>query len=202
MGLIIALIIIGLIAIFSILQYNGLVRLRNGTENAWSQIDVQLRRRYDLIPNLVNTVKGYAEHERETFEAVTQARTAAMAGQTVGEQAQNEDLLSGALKSLFAVAEAYPDLKANENFLQLQEELVSTESRIAFARQHYNDSVLGYNNKIETFPSNVIAGAFKFKQAEFFETEDEATGPVELTFNGAASSGPSFPQHFPSLVCR
>ena len=176
MGLIIALIIIGLIAIFSILQYNGLVRLRNGTENAWSQIDVQLRRRYDLIPNLVNTVKGYAEHERETFEAVTQARTAAMAGQTVGEQAQNEDLLSG------AVAEAYPDLKANENFLQLQEELVSTESRIAFARQHYNDSVLGYNNKIETFPSNVIAGAFKFKQAEFFETEDEATGPVEVNF--------------------
>ena len=182
MGLIIALIVIGLIAIFSILQYNGLVRLRNGTENAWSQIDVQLRRRYDLIPNLVNTVKGYAEHERETFEAVTQARTAAMAGQTVGEQAQNEDLLSGALKSLFAVAEAYPDLKANENFLQLQEELVSTESRIAFARQHYNDSVLGYNNKIETFPSNAIAGAFKFKQAEFFETEDEATGPVEVNF--------------------
>ena len=182
MGLIIALIIIGLLAIFFILQYNGLVRLRNGTENAWSQIDVQLRRRYDLIPNLVNTVKGYAEHERETFEAVTQARTAAMAGQTVGEQAQNEDLLSGALKSLFAVAEAYPDLKANENFLQLQEELVSTESRIAFARQHYNDSVLGYNNKIETFPSNLIAGAFKFKQAEFFETEDEAPGPVEVNF--------------------
>ena len=171
-----------MIAIFSILQYNGLVRLRNGTENAWSQIDVQLRRRYDLIPNLVNTVKGYAEHERETFEAVTQARTAAMAGQTVGEQAQNEDLLSGALKSLFAVAEAYPDLKANENFLQLQEELVSTESRIAFARQHYDDSVLGYNNKIETFPSDVRAGAFKFKQAGFFETEDEATGPVEVNF--------------------
>ena len=182
MGLIIALIIIGLLAIFFILQYHGLVRLRNGTENAWSQIDVQLRRRYALIQNLVNSVKGYEEHERETFEAVTQARTAAMAGQTVGEQAQNEDLLSGALKSLFAVAEAYPDLKANENFLQLQEELVSTESRIAFARQHYNDSVLGYNNKIETFPSNLIAGAFKFKQAEFFETEDEAKGPVEVNF--------------------
>ncbi|MBT94647.1 MAG: hypothetical protein CL431_01595 [Acidimicrobiaceae bacterium] len=182
MGLIIVLIIVGLLVIFSILQYNGLVRSRNGTENAWSQIDVQLRRRYDLIPNLVNTVKGYAEHERETFEAVTQARTAAMAGQTVGEQAQNENMLSGALKSLFAVAEAYPDLKANENFLQLQEELVSTESRIAFARQHYNDTVLGYNNKIETFPSNLIAGTFKFEQAEFFETEDEATGPVEVNF--------------------
>ena len=130
MGLIIALIVIGLLVIFSILQYNGLVRLRNGTENAWSQIDVQLRRRYDLIPNLVNTVKGYAEHERETFEAVTLARTAAMAGQTVGEQAQNEDMLSGALKSLFAVAEAYPDLKANENFLQLQEELLLLGSLI------------------------------------------------------------------------
>ncbi len=182
MVLIIILIIVVLLLLTLWLQYNGLVRLRNGTKNAWSQIDVQLRRRYDLIPNLVETVKGYAEHEKETFEAVVQARSAAMAGQTVGEQAQNENVLTGALKSLFAVAEAYPDLKANENFLQLQEELVSTESRIAFARQHYNDSVLGYNNKIETFPSNIVAGSFKFEQGEFFEAEDEATGPVEVNF--------------------
>jgi len=182
MALIIVLIVVVLLLLFLIMQYNGLVRLRNGTENAWSQIDVQLRRRYDLIPNLVETVKGYAEHERETLEAVVEARNAAMAGQSIGEQAQNENLLSGALKSLFALSEAYPDLKANENFLQLQEELVSTESRIAFARQHYNDSVLGYNNKIETFPSNVVAGTFNFKQAEFFEAEDEAQGPVEVNF--------------------
>ena len=182
MVLIIILIIVVLLLLTLWLQYNGLVRLRNGTKNAWSQIDVQLRRRYDLIPNLVETVKGYAEHEKETCEAVVQARSAAMAGRTVGEHAQHENVLTGALKSLFAVAEAYPDLKANENFLQLQEELVSTESRIAFARQHYNDSVLGYNNKIETFPSNIVAGSFKFEQAEFFEAEDEATGPVEVNF--------------------
>ncbi|HJM28489.1 MAG TPA: LemA family protein [Acidimicrobiales bacterium] len=182
MVLIIILVVVALLLLTLWLQYNGLVRLRNGTKNAWSQIDVQLRRRYDLIPNLVETVKGYAEHERETLEAVVEARNAAMAGQTIGEQAQNENMLSGALKSLFALSEAYPDLKANENFLQLQEELVSTESRIAFARQHYNDSVLGYNNKIETFPSNIVAGSFNFKQAEFFETEGEAQDPVEVTF--------------------
>jgi len=182
MVLIIILVVVALLLLTLWLQYNGLVRLRNGTKNAWSQIDVQLRRRYDLIPNLVETVKGYAEHERETLEAVVEARNAAMAGQTIGEQAQNENMLSGALKSLFALSEAYPDLKANENFLQLQEELVSTESRIAFARQHYNDSVLGYNNKIETFPSNIVAGTFNFKQAEFFETEGEAQDPVEVTF--------------------
>ncbi len=183
MVLIIILIIVVLLLLFLVMQYNGLVRAKNGTENAWSQIDVQLRRRYDLIPNLVETVKGYAEHERETLEAVVEARNAAMAGQnTVADQAQNENMLSGALKSLFALSEAYPDLKANENFLQLQEELTSTESRIAFARQHYNDSVLSFNNKIETFPSNLVAGAFNFKQAEFFETEDEAQGPVQVNF--------------------
>ena len=182
MELIILLLVLAVLAFWAASIYNQLVALKNRHENGFSQIEVQLKRRYDLIPNLVETVKGYAEHEKETFEAVVQARSAAMAGQTVGEQAQNENVLTGALKSLFAVAEAYPDLKANENFLQLQEELVSTESRIAFARQHYNDSVLGYNNKIETFPSNIVAGSFKFEQAEFFEAEDEATGPVEVNF--------------------
>jgi LemA protein len=167
------------------LFYNGLVRTRNRVDDAWSQIDVQLKRRYDLIPNLVETVKGYAAHERQTFEAVTNARSQAMNAQQggdVAQQAQAENQLSGALKSLFAVAEAYPDLKANQNFLQLQEELTSTEDRIAYARQFYNDSVLNYNNKIQVFPRNVLANTFNFSKREFFQAEPEATGPVKVQF--------------------
>jgi LemA protein len=165
-----------------ILIYNGLVRLRNRIDNAWSQIDVQLKRRYDLIPNLVETVKGYAAHERQVFENVTQARANAINAQGPAQQAEAENVLSGALKSLFAVAEAYPDLKANQNFLSLQEELTSTEDRVAYARQFYNDSVLSYNNKLQTFPRNVIAGMFNFETREYFEGEPEATGPVRVQF--------------------
>ena len=179
---IIIIVVVALFLLFLVLQYNSLVRLRNRTKNAWAQIDVQLRRRYDLIPNLIETVKGYAEHEKETFDAVIQARSSAMAATGPVDQAQNENLLEGTLKSLFALSEAYPDLKANVNFLELQEELTSTESKIAFARQHFNDSVLGYNNKIEVFPSNLIAGIFKFEQEEFYEVEDEAEGPVQVQF--------------------
>jgi LemA protein len=151
--------------------YNGLVNRRVETQNAWSQIDVQLKRRYDLIPNLVETVKGYASHEKDTLEKVVQARNLAMNAHGVAEQAQAENMLSSTLKSLFAVAEAYPDLKANQNFLGLQEELSSTENRIGFARQHYNDVVSQYNSSLQRFPSNVIGGMFGFKEAEFFKLD-------------------------------
>ena len=157
--------------------YNTLVRLRNSVKNAFSQIDVQLKRRYDLIPNLVETVKGYAAHERETLEAVTRARQQAIdvSGlEGVKDRARVENMLTQTLKSLFAVSENYPALKANENFLKLQEELSTTENKISFARQYYNDSVMQLNNKTEMFPSNIIAGMFNFKQAEFFEVEEEA----------------------------
>jgi LemA protein len=155
-----------------VLTYNSLVQKRIRTQEAWSQIDVQLKRRYDLIPNLVETVKGYAAHERETLERVIAARNQAINAQGVGEQAQAENMLTGALKQLFALSEAYPNLKANENFAQLQEELTSTENKIAFARQHYNDSVGVYNTAIQTFPNNVIAGMFKFEKRDFFEIEE------------------------------
>src|SRR5260221_6144145 len=154
--------------------YNGLVRLRNQLENAWAQIDVQLKRRHDLIPNLVETVKGYATNESSTFEKVIQARNMAVSAKTVGERAEAENVLTGALKSLFAVAEAYPELKANQNFMALQEELTSTENKISFSRQFYNDSVMSYNTQIEVFPNNVIAGLFHFARREFFEVKDEA----------------------------
>ena len=180
-GIIIVVVVV-LLLLFLVLQYNGLVRLRNRVENAWSQIDVQLRRRYDLIPNLVETVKGYAAHERETLEAVVNARNAAIAAQAPGEQAASENILTGTLKSLFALAEAYPDLKANTNFLELQEELTSTEDRIAYARQYYNDSVLKYNNKLQTFPSNVVGSMFKFTENEYFSTDEGALGPVDVEF--------------------
>jgi len=183
---VIALIVVGVIVVLLVLvfivMYNSLVRLRNRIDNAWSQIDVQLKRRYDLIPNLVESVKGYAAHEKGTFEAVTQARAAAINAQGPAEQAQAENMLSGALKSMFAVAEAYPDLKANQNFLNLQEELTSTEDRIAYSRQFYNDSVLSYNNKIQTLPSSMIAGMFNFEKREYFEGDPEATGPVKVEF--------------------
>jgi LemA protein len=180
-GIVVGVIVV-LIVLVLILSYNGLVRLRNRIDNAWSQIDVQLKRRYDLIPNLVETVKGYAAHERGVFEQVTQARANAINAQGPQQQAEAENVLSGALKSLFAVAEAYPDLKANQNFLSLQEELTSTEDRVAYARQFYNDSVLSYNNKLQTFPRNVIAGMFNFEKREYFEGEPEATGPVRVQF--------------------
>ena len=174
-------IVIGVIVLVLIVwvfgAYNGLVKLRNQTKNAWSQIDVQLKRRHDLIPNLVEAVKGYAAHERQTLEAVIQARNAAVGavGKGVGEQAKAEGGLSGALSKLFAVAEQYPNLKANENFLALQEELSSTENKISFSRQFYNDSVLQYNNKTQMAPSNIVAGMFGFKAGEFFEV----TAPEE-----------------------
>jgi LemA protein len=180
-GIVVGVLVVLLILVF-ILGYNGLVRLRNRIDNAWSQIDVQLKRRYDLIPNLVETVKGYASHERQVLENVTQARANAINAQGPAQQADAENMLSGALKSLFAVAEAYPDLKANQNFLSLQEELTSTEDRVAYARQFYNDSVLSYNNKLQTFPRNVIAGMFNFEKREYFEGEPEATGPVRVQF--------------------
>ena len=162
--------------------YNRLVTLRNRVDNAWSQIDVQLRRRYDLIPNLVETVKGYAAHERETLEKVIQARTQAIAAQTVHEQGEAENFLTSTLKSLFAVAEAYPDLKANQNFLMLQEELAGTESKISYARQFYNDSVMSYNTGIQKFPQNLLAGIFGFSEREYFEIEEIAKEPVKVEF--------------------
>lgn len=155
-------------------MYNGLVRLRNQVENAWAQIDVQLKRRCDLIPNLVETVKGYAKHESGTLEKVIQARNMALAAKTVGERATAENALTGTLKSLFAVAEAYPDLKANTNFSSLQEELTSTENKVAFSRQFYNDTVMTFNTQIEVFPRNLLAGMFGFVRREFFEATDAA----------------------------
>jgi LemA protein len=165
--------------------YNGLVGLRNAVKNAWAQIDVQLKRRYDLIPNLVETVKGYAKHERETFEMVTKARNLAQQAANSGaaERGKVEGELGMALGRLLAVAEAYPELKANQNFLALQEELTSTENKISFSRQYYNDSVLKYNNKTQMFPSNIIAGMFSFKQSEFFQTTTaEQREPPKVQF--------------------
>ncbi len=167
-------IIIAAVALFILWvigAFNSLVGFRNQVKNAWAQIDVQLKRRYDLIPNLVETVKGYAKHERETFEMVTKARNLAQQASSAGaaERGKLEGELGFALGRLLAVAEAYPELKANQNFLALQEELTSTENKISFSRQYYNDSVLKYNNKIQMFPSNVIAGMFSFKLGEFFE---------------------------------
>jgi LemA protein len=170
------------VAAFVIGIYNRLVTLRSRVDNAWSQIDVQLRRRYDLIPNLVETVKGYAAHEKETLEKVIQARNMAMGAQTVKEQGEAENMLSGTLKSLFAVAEAYPDLKANQNFMMLQEELSGTESKIAYARQFYNDSVMSYNMSTQQFPSTIVAGAFGFTQRDYFEIEETAKEPVQVKF--------------------
>ena len=162
--------------------YNGLVRKRIATENAWSQIDVQLKRRHDLVPNLVETVKGYAGHEKDTLEAVVQARNTAISagsGGSVAGQAKAEGALSGALRQLFALSESYPDLKANENFLALQEELTSTENRISFARQHYNDSVGVYNTAIQQIPGNIVAGFTGFKAKEFFELDAAEAAAVK-----------------------
>jgi LemA protein len=181
-GLIIVVVLIFLVVLFFWLGYNSLVKRRNQVDNAWSQIDVQLKRRHDLIPNLVETVKGYAAHERGTFEAVTQARANAINAQTPAAQAQAENVLSGALKSLFAVAEAYPDLKANQNFLNLQEELTSAEDRVAYARQYYNDSVLSYNTQTQKFPTVLLAGMFHFEKREFFDAAPEETETPQVSF--------------------
>lgn len=173
--MVVAWIIVGivvLLAIIIIALYNGLIRLKNQVENAWAQIDVQLKRRNDLIPNLIETVKGYAKHEKEVFTQVTKARTAMMNADTVEAKADASNMLSGTLKSLFAVAEAYPQLRANENFMQLQEELSGTENKIAYSRQHYNDMVMVFNTKIELFPNNIFAGMLNFTKREMFKTPE------------------------------
>ena len=181
---VIVVVVLVVLVIATIATYNGLVRARNRIDNARSQIEVQLKRRHDLIPNLVETVKGYAAHERGTLEAVTAARTHAIdaASGSLADQAQAENALTGALKSLFAVAEAYPDLKANANFLSLQEELTSTEDRIAYARQFFNDSVLSYNTRIQTFPANLLAGMFGFTAREYFDGDPGDAAPVDVRF--------------------
>ena len=172
--IILILLILGAIVLWVILAYNRFITLRNRLKEAFSDIDVQLKRRYDLIHNLVNTVKGYATHERELLEKVTEARTRAMGAQGMRDKAVAENMLSGALKTLFAVAENYPDLKASTNFLELQRELRDTEDKIQAARRFYNTNVMSLNTKIEVFPSNVIANMFGFKKEEFFELEEEA----------------------------
>ena len=178
-GLALIVIVVGLAVVA---MYNRLIVLRNRVDNAWSQIEVQLKRRYDLIPNLVSTVKGYAAHESGVFEKVTQARAAAINAQGVEEQAQAENMLSGALKSLFAVAEAYPDLKANSSFLDLQAQLTDTENKIAYSRQFYNDSVMSFNTGIQSFPANLLAGMFGFVARAYFEAEPAADTAPNVQF--------------------
>ncbi len=180
--LIVVLVLVVLVVLYGIATYNGLVKLRNRVENAWSQIDVQLKRRLDLIPNLIETVKGYAAHERQTLEAVVQARTAAMSAQGPAQSGAAENALSGALRQLFALSEAYPELKANQNFGQLQEELTATEGRVAYARQFYNDSVLSYNTKIQQFPAVLVANALKYGQREYFQAEEAARDVPRVQF--------------------
>lgn len=177
LGLLVVVLVAAVIGIF-----NRLVTLRNRVDNAWSQIDVQLRRRYDLIPNLVETVKGYAAHEKETLERVIQARSSAMSAEGIQAKGEAENMLTGTLKSLFALAEAYPDLKANQNFLMLQEELSGTESKIAYARQLYNDSAMTYNTGQQTFPAAIFAKMFGHSPREYFEIEEEAKEPVKVQF--------------------
>ena len=180
----VVLIVVVVLVLIFVALYNKLVRLKNRTDEAWAQIDVQLRRRYDLIPNLVETVKGYAAHERETFQNVTEARAAAQRAQTPAESAEAEGFLSQALGRLFAVAEAYPELQADENFRQLQDELAETENRIAVSRQVYNDTVLTFNNAIQTVPGVFLAGPFGFIKREFFDVEDDAQREVpQVTFS-------------------
>jgi LemA protein len=194
-GIVIGAIVVILIIIY-IANYNGLVGLRNQTKNAWAQIDVQLKRRHDLIPNLVETVKGYMQHERGTLEAVTSARNLAqsLSGASVADRAKAEGELSSALARLLAVVENYPNLKANQNFLALQEELTSTENKISFSRQYYNDSVLSYNNKTQMFPSNMVASISGFKAGEFFEvkTTEEREAP-KVSFTSPTAPNPPNP---------
>lgn len=193
--LIVLLVLVVAVVGWVIATYNGLVRLRNLVQEAWRQIDVELKRRHDLIPNLVETVKGYASHERETLDAVVRARAAAVSpGSTPAQQAAQENVLNAALGRLFAVAEAYPDLKANQNFLELQRELTSTEDRIAAGRRFYNANVRELNTKVESFPSNVLAGMFHFAKADYFEVEDAAQREApQVSFGGSAPSVGSAP---------
>jgi len=175
--------IIALIVLWVALSYNGFIRLINRTKEAWSDINVQLKRRYDLIPNLINTVKGYAEHESRVFDSVTQARTQAMNAGNLEDKGKAENMLTGALKSLFAVAEAYPDLKANQNFLELQRELADTENKIQASRRFYNTNARDLNTRVESFPANIVATIFRFDKVDFFELEDEAERePVAVKF--------------------
>ena len=170
--LLVAVALLVVLALAVVLLYNRLVRLRNRAENSWAQVDVQLRKRYDLVPNLVETVKGYAAHERETFEEVTRARTAAQQASSVDQQAEAENALTAAIGRLFAVAEAYPELRASDNFRQLQSELSDVEGKIAIARQVYNDAVLSYDNALETVPTNLVAGMFNFEPRPYFEVDE------------------------------
>jgi LemA protein len=196
---IIIIVIIVLIAIVFVVSYNGLVRLRNRIDSAWSQIGVQLERRHDLIPNLIETVKGYAAHERGTLEGVVEARNAAIQAKSAGpeQQAQAENVLTGALKSLFALAEAYPDLKANQNFLALQSELSNTEDRIQTSRRFYNSNVRDFNRRVQAFPSSVIAGMFHFQAAEYFEVDQAIrdAGAPQVSFDSvpAVAATPGAP---------
>ncbi len=182
MGLfaVIILVLLAVVILWFVFAYNGLVRLRNMVRNAWHQIDVQLKRRYDLIPNLVEVVKDYMSYEQETLEKVIKARSFAINASGARQQAEAENMLTGALKSLFAVVERYPELKSNQNVLNLQEELTSTENKISFSRQFYNDSVYRYNTKTEMVPTNIIAGMFNFKREEFFKTEEEEREAVKV----------------------
>ncbi len=175
-------IIVGALLLLVIALYNALIRLRNQVKNSWAQIDVQLKRRSDLIPNLVNTVKGYMKHERELLENITKARSAIVAAKGVAQTAKANGELSGMLKSLFAVAENYPDLKANQSFLQLQEEITGTENKISYARQHYNDMVMIFNTKLQKFPNNVFAGILSFKEQSSFEATDAEKKNVHVQF--------------------
>ncbi len=179
---IIILVLVVLAVVYVIAAFNGLISSRNRVENAWSQIDVQLKRRLDLIPNLVETVKGYAAHERQTLEGVVNARNAAMTAQGPQQQAAADNVLTGALRQLFALSESYPELKANQNFSELQEELTATEGRVAYSRQFYNDAVLKYNNKIQQFPGVLLAGPMKFSPREYFEAEEGAREVPKVQF--------------------
>jgi LemA protein len=188
--LIVLVVLVVLVGIYVWASYNGLISLKNKIDNGWAQIDVQLKRRHDLIPNLVETVKGYAAHESGTLEAVVQARNSAISATGPAQQAQAENAITGALKSIFALSEAYPDLKANQSFLNLQEELTGTEGRIAYARQFFNDTVLRFNTKLQKFPTNVIAGRLGFSAREYFEVEDAARDNVQVSFGSTATTPP------------
>lgn len=175
-------VVVALVAVWFVVTYNGLVQLRNRVDNAWGQVDVQLKRRYDLIPNLVETVKGYAEHEQSTFDSVVAARNLASSAGTVAEQSQADNMLTGALRQLFALAESYPDLKASANFSDLQGQLAETEDKISISRQIYNDTVLTYNNKVQMVPSNIVASMTGFKIREFFDAPGEADEAPKVEF--------------------
>lgn len=175
-------VVIVLIALFVIFLYNSIIRLNNEVENSFSQIDVQLKRRNDLIPNLIETVKGYMKHEKTVLENITKARSAVMKSSNIHEKARASNQISEALKTIFAVSENYPKLRANENFLQLQEELTGTENKVAYSRQHYNDVAMQFNNKIQVFPNNIFANIMSFKEKELFEAEESERKPVKVKF--------------------